>query len=115
MGVWVAGQTETSAAPTLPHPHTPILQGMLFERTALSRKPEELARQELATLRDQDRMTPDLVFRDPCLLDFLGLADTYSEKDPLGAACRRHRQSAICTPQPAIGLGVPWHCDLRWR
>ncbi len=57
------------------------IQGMLFERTALSRKPEELARQELAVLREEDRVTPDLVFRDPYLLDFLGLADTYSERD----------------------------------
>jgi predicted nuclease of restriction endonuclease-like (RecB) superfamily len=57
------------------------LQSMLFERTALSRKPAELARQELAVLRTEDRLTPDLVFRDPYFLDFLGLADTYSEKD----------------------------------
>ncbi len=57
------------------------VRGMLFERTALSRKPEELARRELAALRDGDRVTPDLVFRDPYLLDFLGLADTYSERD----------------------------------
>lgn len=57
------------------------IQGMLFERTGISRKPAELARQEMAKLRDEDRMTPDLVFRDPYLLDFLGLADTYSERD----------------------------------
>ena len=55
--------------------------GMLFERTALSRKPEELARLELAGLREGDRLTPDLVFRDPYFLTFLGLADAYSEKD----------------------------------
>ena len=57
------------------------IAGMLYERTALSRKPEELAEQELQALREEDRITPDLVFRDPYLLDFLGLADTYSEKD----------------------------------
>lgn len=57
------------------------IQGMLFERTALSKKPEELARKELAALRDEDKMTPDLVFRSPYFLDFLGLSDTYSEKD----------------------------------
>ncbi len=57
------------------------IQGMLFERTALSRKPEELARQELALLREDGHVTPDMVFRDPYLLDFLGLADTYSERD----------------------------------
>ncbi len=57
------------------------VRGMLYERTAISRKPEELARQELEALRTEDQMTPDLVFRDPYMLDFLGLADTYSEQD----------------------------------
>ena len=55
--------------------------GMLFERTALSKNSDELIRQELAALREDGRMTPDLVFRDPYLLDFLGLSDTYSEKE----------------------------------
>ncbi|MEK7468464.1 MAG: hypothetical protein AAB074_13725 [Planctomycetota bacterium] len=41
------------------------IAGMLFERTALSRKPRSLIRHELATVRAQDRMTPDLAFRDP--------------------------------------------------
>ena len=54
---------------------------MLYERTALSKKPEKLIRHELDSLRDEDRMTPDLVFRDPYFLDFLGLKDRYLEKD----------------------------------
>jgi predicted nuclease of restriction endonuclease-like (RecB) superfamily len=54
---------------------------MLYERTALSKKPEKLIEQELKKLREEDRLTPDLVFRDPYMLDFLGLQDTYSEKD----------------------------------
>jgi predicted nuclease of restriction endonuclease-like (RecB) superfamily len=62
--------------------------GMLFERTALSRKPAELARRELAKLRADDTLTPDLVFRDPYFLDFLGLADAYSEKDLESAILR---------------------------
>ena len=57
------------------------IDGMLYERTAISRKPDELARKEIAALRETDRMTPDLVFRDPYILDFLGLKDTYSERD----------------------------------
>jgi predicted nuclease of restriction endonuclease-like (RecB) superfamily len=57
------------------------ISGMLFERTALSRKPMELAKQELMQLREEDKLTPDLVFRDPYFLNFLGLKDTYSEKD----------------------------------
>jgi len=54
---------------------------MLYERTALSKKPDELIASDLAALRDEDRLTPDLVFRDPYFLDFLGLTRTYSEDD----------------------------------
>ena len=66
------------------------IQSMLFERTALSRKPEKLAE----TLRDEDRLTPDLVFRDPYVLDFLGLKDTFAEKD-LEAAILREMEAFI--------------------
>ena len=55
--------------------------GMLYERTALSKKPAKLAALELQKLREEDKLTPDLVFRDPYLLDFLGLKGAYSEKD----------------------------------
>ncbi|MDB2687134.1 PDDEXK nuclease domain-containing protein [Mariniblastus sp.] len=68
--------------------------GMLFERTALSKKPAKLAEQELANLRTEDQLTPDLVFRDPYFLDFLDLKDTYSEKD-LESAILRELQSFI--------------------
>jgi predicted nuclease of restriction endonuclease-like (RecB) superfamily len=57
------------------------ISGMLYERTALSRKPETLIRAELDALRDEDRLTPDLVFRDPYLLAFLGLKDRFLERD----------------------------------
>lgn len=62
--------------------------GMLFERTAPSRKPKELAERELADLRVHDRLTADLVFRDPYLLDFLGLKDAYVEADVEAAILR---------------------------
>jgi predicted nuclease of restriction endonuclease-like (RecB) superfamily len=65
---------------------------MLFERTALSRKPEELIRQELDILKDEDRLTPDMVFRDPYFLDFLGLKDRYLEKDLEDAILRELEQ-----------------------
>jgi predicted nuclease of restriction endonuclease-like (RecB) superfamily len=70
------------------------IQSMLFERTALSRKPEKLAEMELKELREEDKLTPDLVFRDPYLLDFLGLKNTYAEKD-LEAAILREMESFI--------------------
>jgi len=62
--------------------------GMLFERTALSKNSEELIRQELATLRNDGRLTPDMVFHDPYLLDFLGLSGAYSEKELEAAILR---------------------------
>jgi len=64
------------------------IQSMLFERTALSRKPDKLIRQELEALRAEDKLTPELVFRDPYILDFLGLKDTYAEKDIESAILR---------------------------
>jgi predicted nuclease of restriction endonuclease-like (RecB) superfamily len=70
------------------------IDSMLFERTALSRKPAKLIQQELKVLRDEDKLSPDLVFRDPYLLDFLGLKDTYSEKD-LEAAILQDMESFI--------------------
>ena len=57
------------------------IAGMLYERTALSKKTDALIRHELAQLREQDKLTPDLVFKDPYFLDFLGLKDRYIEKD----------------------------------
>ncbi len=54
---------------------------MLYERTAISRKPEGTIRDDIMQLMDKDKMTLDLFYRDPYVLDFLGLKDTYSEKD----------------------------------
>ena len=64
------------------------IDGMLYERTALSKKPARLIQKELAALRTKDQVTPDLVFKDPYVLDFLGLRDTYSEKDLEAALLR---------------------------
>lgn len=64
------------------------VDSMLYERTALSKKPEQLIRQELAAFRDNGELTPALVFQDPYMLDFLELKDTYSEKDLESALLR---------------------------
>lgn len=61
--------------------------GMLYERTALSKKPVATVAAELAKLRD-GQMSPDLVFRDPYLLDLLGLQGAYSERDLESAILR---------------------------
>jgi predicted nuclease of restriction endonuclease-like (RecB) superfamily len=67
---------------------------MLYERTALSRKPEALIRQELDTLRARAELSPALVLKDPYVLDFLGLNDQYLEKG-LEDAILRELQSFL--------------------
>ena len=57
------------------------INSMLYERTAISKKPEETIKHDLELLKNEQKLTPDLVFRDPYFLDFLGLKDKYSEKD----------------------------------
>lgn len=56
------------------------MDSLLYERTAISKKPEKLIQKDLKALREEGTVTPDLVFRDPYILDFLGLENTYSEK-----------------------------------
>ncbi len=56
------------------------IDGMLYERTAIATKPEELIKQELADLRDNETLSPDLVFKSPYFLEFTGLKGMYSEK-----------------------------------
>ncbi|MGE0315731.1 MAG: YhcG family protein [Lautropia sp.] len=70
------------------------IDSMLYERTALSQKPDEMIAQELATMRDAQRMSPALVMRDPYILDFLGLRDTWQEGD-LEAAIIREMESFL--------------------
>jgi predicted nuclease of restriction endonuclease-like (RecB) superfamily len=57
------------------------IQSMLFERTAISKKPEQTIKNDLALLNKEQKLSVDLVFKDPYVLDFLGLKDSYSEKD----------------------------------
>jgi len=70
------------------------IDSMLYERTALSRKPDKLMTRELAALRDTERMSPELLMRDPYILDFLGLHDTYLESD-LEAAIVREMEAFL--------------------
>lgn len=97
------------------------IDSMLYERTALSKRPARLIEQDLKVLREEDRLTPDLVFRDPYVLDFLRLRDTYSEQD-LESALLREIESfllelgtgfAFVERQKRITLdGDDYHLDL---
>ena len=53
----------------------------LYQRTAISRKPEEVIKQELTEVRENNQLLPDLVFRSSYFLDMLGLPDIFTEKD----------------------------------
>jgi len=97
------------------------ISGMLFERTALSRRPALVAKREIQSLRKEDRLSPDLVFRDPYLLDFLGLKGVYQEKD-LEAAILREMETFVLelgigftfvARQKRISVG-PMELYLRW-
>lgn len=57
------------------------IDGMLYERTAIAKQPEEVILHDLEELRNDRKMSAELVFQDPYVLDFLGLHDNYSEKD----------------------------------
>ena len=61
--------------------------GMLYQRTALSKRPKAVISAEIGKLRD-GQMSPDTVFRDPYLLDLLGLKGAYSERDLESAMLR---------------------------
>ncbi len=60
---------------------TERIDSQLFERTALSRQPDQTILQELTTLRASGQFSQDLILKDPYVLDFLELNDSYAEKD----------------------------------
>lgn len=57
------------------------INSMLYERTAISKKPDETIKLDLKKLNYGGKISPDLVFRDPYFLDFLGLKNNYQERD----------------------------------
>lgn len=97
------------------------IDSMLFERTALSKKPESLVEAEVALLRKEDRLSPDLVFRDPYFLEFLNLDDRYMEKDLEDAIMRELEQfllelgsgfSFVDRQKRIIVDNIDFHLDL---
>ena len=57
------------------------IDGMLYERTAIAKKPDEVILHDLEQLRNEREMSADLAFQDPYFMDFLGLEGDFSEKD----------------------------------
>jgi predicted nuclease of restriction endonuclease-like (RecB) superfamily len=57
------------------------IDSQLYERTAISRRPEEVIKQTLEDTAEKQILVPDLVFRSSYFLDALGLPNSFSEKD----------------------------------
>jgi predicted nuclease of restriction endonuclease-like (RecB) superfamily len=57
------------------------IDSLLFERTAISRKPEDIIKEEITRIDESGKLSPDMVFRSTYFLDFAGLKEVYSEKD----------------------------------
>jgi predicted nuclease of restriction endonuclease-like (RecB) superfamily len=68
------------------------IDSQLFERTAISKKPDLTIIHELTQLRETGQVNQDLILKDPYVLDFLGLNDTYLEKDLEDAILRELQQ-----------------------
>ena len=68
------------------------MDSQLYERTAISNKPEETIQAELTRLEQGEQISQDLLLKDPYVLDFLGLNDSYLERDLEDAILREIQQ-----------------------
>ena len=57
------------------------IDAQLFERTAISRKPDEVIKDELEKSKEKNEIQPDMVFWSRYFLDMLGLPDVFSESE----------------------------------
>ena len=67
------------------------IDSMLYERTALSKQPDELIKYELDNIK-QEEFSKNMILKDPYLLDFLEINDRYLEKDLEDAILRSIEQ-----------------------
>ena len=67
------------------------IDSMLYERTALSKQPDELIKYELDNLK-QEEFSKNMILKDPYFLDFLDINDRYLEKDLEDAILRSIEQ-----------------------
>ena len=58
------------------------IDSQLYQRTAISQRPEEVIRRELKELREEDTLNPDIVFRSTYFLDMLGVARCFLRERP---------------------------------
>lgn len=81
------------------------INSLLFERTAISRKPEETIQGDLARLRQEGQMSPEMAFRDPYVLDFWGCRTAILKK-----TWRRQSSTSCNASLSSWGQTLPfWH------
>ena len=76
-------------------------KSMLFERTAISKKPEETIKNDLAVFQSENKMSPDLFYRDLYILDFLGFQNTKRQR------ARKSRLRSFSAPK---NPSRRWNC-----
>jgi predicted nuclease of restriction endonuclease-like (RecB) superfamily len=54
-------------------------------------QPEAVIQSQLDNLKSQDKMTPELTFKEPYFINFIGAKDYYSEADFV-RKCRNFKQ-----------------------
>ena len=94
---------------------------MLYERTAIAKQPQKQINEALSQLKEEQIINPDLFFKNTYILDFLGLQNSYSEKDLENALLKNLEQFilelgngfAFLERQKRITIDtVDYHLDL---
>ena len=97
------------------------IENHLYERSMISRRPEEVIKQELANVKENQKLVPDMVFKSSYFLDMIGLPDMFSEGDLENAILNQIQQFlkefgsdfAFLDRQKCISVdGVDYHLDL---
>ncbi|MFA5959821.1 MAG: PDDEXK nuclease domain-containing protein [Tatlockia sp.] len=57
------------------------MDGMLYERTVISKEPEVVIQSSIDALRKNDSVSSNLVFKDPYFISFIGSSNYRSERD----------------------------------
>jgi predicted nuclease of restriction endonuclease-like (RecB) superfamily len=57
------------------------IKSMLYERTAISKEPELVARASIQELEDNGKLSSSMIFKDPYFMDFIGDSNYFNERD----------------------------------
>lgn len=57
------------------------MDGMLYERTVISKEPEVVIKSSIDALKKNDSVSSNLVFKDPYFISFIGNSNYKSERD----------------------------------